>query len=151
VLFIGESPPTSGTFFYDANSILYAATREAFLRAVPDLADEQDFLRAFQRMGCYLEDLSLCPIDRLPKPEKRRARTEAVGGLAERLRGMTPRVGVVVVMEVRPHVERALTTARVSVPEMEALPFPGQWWRKRYVEELAVLVKEWQQKGTLLL
>jgi hypothetical protein len=63
VLFIGESPPSGGTFFYDANSILYFATREAFLAAAPRLGTRASFLDTFQRLGCYLEDLSLRPID----------------------------------------------------------------------------------------
>ncbi|MDQ3643832.1 MAG: hypothetical protein M3450_20770, partial [Actinomycetota bacterium] len=90
VLFIGESPPTSGTFFYDADSILFAATRQAFTNEMPALASEADFLQVFQRLGCYLEDLSLDPIDKLPDREKRRARKAAVPELARRLTGMTP-------------------------------------------------------------
>lgn len=63
VLFIGESPPTGGTFFYDADSLLYRATRDAFVSAMPQLAVRDDFLDTFRQMGCYLEDLSLEPID----------------------------------------------------------------------------------------
>jgi hypothetical protein len=96
VLFIGESPPSGGTFFYDANSILYFATREAFLTAAPRLATRASFLDTFQQLGCYLEDLSLRPIDKLPKPEKRRARETAVPTLAGRLKGLAPRLVVVV-------------------------------------------------------
>jgi hypothetical protein len=75
VLFVAESPPSGGTFFYDRNSILSAATREVFLRAMPSLSREADFLRAFQRLGCCLEDLSLDPIDRLLDKEKRQGRS----------------------------------------------------------------------------
>lgn len=46
VLFIGESPPAGGTFFYRANSGLYRATREAFA-AGGFPATDGDFLRAF--------------------------------------------------------------------------------------------------------
>jgi hypothetical protein len=35
VLFIGESPPSGGTFFYFANSALYVATKEPFEAAIP--------------------------------------------------------------------------------------------------------------------
>lgn len=57
VLFIGESPPAGGTFFYYANSNLYDATRAAFEAALPALRKESDFLDAFKRLGCYVEDL----------------------------------------------------------------------------------------------
>jgi hypothetical protein len=56
VLFIGESPPARETFFYFANSNLYSATREAFEAAIPALRGEDDFLGAFQGLGCYVED-----------------------------------------------------------------------------------------------
>jgi hypothetical protein len=47
VLFIGESPPAGGTFFYAANSNLYYATEEAFRRGVPEILSG-DFLDDFQ-------------------------------------------------------------------------------------------------------
>ena len=50
-LFVGESPPSGGTFFYRANSKLYFATREAFEAAIPALRKEVDFLDAFKRLG----------------------------------------------------------------------------------------------------
>ena len=53
VLFIGESPPKDGTFFYCANSELYYATKEAFERAYNE--EISNFLRCFK--GCYLIDL----------------------------------------------------------------------------------------------
>ena len=59
VLFVGESPPAGGTFFYSANSILYEATKEAFLRGVPKLVRGANFLERFRAIGCYLDDL--CP------------------------------------------------------------------------------------------
>jgi hypothetical protein len=41
------------------DSKLYFATREAFEAAVPALRRHKDFLAAFARLGCYLDDLSL--------------------------------------------------------------------------------------------
>jgi hypothetical protein len=58
VLFVGESPPAGGTFFYAANSNLYFATEEAFVAALPAL-EGKDFLEEFRRLGCYLDDLCL--------------------------------------------------------------------------------------------
>src|SRR4051794_40024515 len=150
VLFIGESPPAGGTFFYDANSILFTATQDAFLKAMPSLAQEKDFLRAFQRMGCYLEDLSLDPIDKLPDKVKRQARKAAVPGLARRLRGMTPTAVVIVVKGIRPQVEQALTKRGIVDVPVDALRFPGQWWRDDYIGELTELVKRWKRRRVLL-
>jgi len=149
VLFIGESPPTGGTFFYDANSLLYNATRQAFVAAAPKLAGS-DFLAAFARMGCYLEDLSLEPIDKLPKPQKLKARKDAVPSLARRLKGLTPSVIVVVVKGIRPQVLQALNDAGIGGVPREVLPFPGQWHRTDYVAELTELVSSWRRRHVLL-
>ena len=35
ILFVGEAPPASGRFFYQADSGLYRAIREAFVKAFP--------------------------------------------------------------------------------------------------------------------
>jgi hypothetical protein len=149
VLFIGESPPAGDTFFYDADSLLYRATREAFVSAVPKLAGRDDFLDAFRQMGCYLEDLSLEPVDKLPDPAKRQARSDAVPGLTRRLKGMSPRLVVLVVKGIRPQVVQALDGAGLADVRMEALPFPGQWHRARYVAELTALVKSWRRARLL--
>jgi hypothetical protein len=72
VLFIGESPPAGGTFFYQADSRLYQRTRAAFGRAFGrSMPEGAEFLREFQRLGCYLEDLCAEPVNRLPKRASR--------------------------------------------------------------------------------
>jgi len=149
VLFIGESPPTGGTFFYDANSILYVATREAFLAGVPALRKRANFLDAFRLLGCYLEDLSVQPIDKLPKAARQRARREAVPALARRLRGVSPRVVVVAVKGIRPQVSTALDLADLAAVPCESLPFPGQWHRDEFVTSLTELVRQWRRRRLL--
>ncbi len=80
VLFVGESPPTGGTFFYEGNSVLYYATEEAFLKALPEIKGKS-FLDSFKELGCYLDDLGLEPVNRLPDPDKRRERRDGESGL----------------------------------------------------------------------
>ena len=65
VLFVGESPPVAGTFFFAADSELYRATRDAFEAALPRFRNVDPFLKAFAESGCYLVDLSLDPINQL--------------------------------------------------------------------------------------
>ncbi len=72
MLFIGESPPASGRFFYHRDSGLYRATCDAFQIIDPAINDE-NFLAAFQAMGCYLIDLCPDPVDRLDPPSRRAA------------------------------------------------------------------------------
>jgi hypothetical protein len=123
VLFVGESPPAGPTFFYDADSILHHATRDAFIAAYPRLA-RVEFLPAFQRMDCYLEDLSHTPINDLPRRVRREAQRAAVPQLGKRVAGTRPRSVVVVVTGIRDDVARALTTAGLDVVPEEVV-HPG--------------------------
>src|SRR5947199_2008929 len=84
ILFVGESPPAGGTFFYAANSNLYYATEAAFRQAVPDLLSG-DFLDDFRALGCFLDDLCLRPVNHLRgTPELEQQRVD------ERSRGEKP-------------------------------------------------------------
>lgn len=50
ILFVGESPPASGPFFYQADSGLYRAVRQTFLSAFPELKSAESlewFRRSF--------------------------------------------------------------------------------------------------------
>lgn len=149
MLFVGESPPAGPTFFYDADSILHHATRDAFIAAYPRLA-RVEFLPAFQRMDCYLEDLSHTPINDLPRRVRREAQRAAVPQLGKRVAGTRPRSVVVVVTGIRDDVARALTTAGLEDVPIDGLPFPGQWHRSDYVSELTDLVRQWRRHRVLV-
>jgi hypothetical protein len=64
MLFVGESPPASGRFFYNADSGRYCAIRQTLLSAFPDLKDA-DFLESFRQLDYYLVDFCGSPVDRL--------------------------------------------------------------------------------------
>jgi len=150
VLFVGESPPDGGTFFYTADSILFRATREAFSTAIPLLANTDDFLARFQKLGCYLEDLSHDPICKLPRKERRRARNDARLGLARRLRRLpAPKCVVVVVMGIEQDVRAALNRAGMDDLPVYCLRFPVHRWRESYVSELTGHVRAWRRRGLL--
>ena len=55
-LFVGESAPQSGKFFYSQNSGLYRAMQQAFHAG-------GNFLLEFKARGFYLDDLSLVPVN----------------------------------------------------------------------------------------
>lgn len=129
LLLVGESPPSGGTFFYSRNSKLYRVTEVSFRAAVPDLIGN-DFLAAFVRMGCYLDDLCLMPVNQLKKThgaqdQLRRAREAGVAPLAERMAEYDPAAIVLVGLGIEKFVRRATQEAgRGSLP-FYALPFPN--------------------------
>lgn len=142
VLLIGESRPAGGTFFYLGNSILFAATREAFLRARPDV-DPEKFLAAFKVSGCYLEDLCLRPVNKLPDVEREAARVEAIPDLAARIEGLNPEVIVVVMQGIADEARGALAMAELDSVPTEFVPFPREPYRDQYVREVSRHFRRW--------
>jgi hypothetical protein len=122
-LFVGESAPESGRFFYKGDSSLFRAMKRAF-------GNQEAFLQDFQKKGFYLDDLVLTPINKLEKHERSRLRKEAVPELAKRLIEYKPRAVVVVMKAILPVVRKAMGVAGISF-EPFCVPHPafGNWAR----------------------
>lgn len=129
ILFVGESPPTSGRFFYQADSGLYRAVRDTFLAALPYL-EKNEFLDSFRSLGCYLVDLCGEPVDKMASHARRCARRAGEVRLARTIRALRPKIIVTVVRSIRANVKRAREQAGWSGPHIE-LPYPGRWYRHR--------------------
>jgi hypothetical protein len=133
LLFVGESPPASGLFFYQADSGLYRAVRRTFITAFPEL-ENVDFLDAFCALDCYLVDLCGRPVDRMGRKE----RAEMCGAgeirLSRMIRQLRPKIIVTLVRSIAENVRRAESLA-VWRGERIELPYPGRW--KKYRLEFA--------------
>jgi hypothetical protein len=142
VLFVGESPPASGRFFYQADSGLYRAIREGFITAFPILSGA-DLLKSFQAMGCYLVDLCGEPVDRLSAVERRQACVDAEARLARMLREFKPLILVTVVRSIAKNAARAQKKAGWSGSYVE-LPYPGRWnhLKTEFLESLVPLLRK---------
>ena len=129
VLFVGEAPPASGRFFYQADSGLYRAIRDAFLCALPALR-HGDFLEAFRARHCYLVDLCGKPVDRLNPKQRSKACGAGEIRLSKVLKQLQPKIVVTVVRSIVPNVMRAQDFANWRGRHLE-LPYPGRWHRNR--------------------
>jgi hypothetical protein len=133
VLFVGESPPSSGRFFYNEDSGLYRAVRDTLLRAIPSLRDV-DFLPAFHDLGCYLVDLCGEPVDHLKRKQRTYACQEGEAHLQRTIQRLKPEIIVTVVRSIAPNVRRVLESADWKGQHLE-LPYPGRWRHHRIVFE----------------
>jgi hypothetical protein len=140
VLFVGESPPANGAFFYLGNSNLSRYTAEAFASVYGSYPSPQAFLTDFQKRGCYLIDLCPDPVNRLSKPQRRAARRAGIPGLAAALRELRPARIVVVMKTIEDSVLAARDRAGFTTVPLAALPFPAQGNQRRYVEGLIALL-----------
>jgi hypothetical protein len=131
LLFIGESPPASGRFFYRRDSGLYRAIRDTFRTIDPSVTDET-FLEVFRNSGCYLIDLCASPVDDLDVHSRRAACVAAEAMLTRKIRMREPAAIVVLVKSIRDNVRRATAGTGWRGPILE-LPYPGRWSNHREI------------------
>ncbi len=140
VLFIGESPPASGRFFYARDSGLYRAMREAFQLADASIGDE-NFLAAFQASGCYLVDLCADPVDRLKAKARRAACVAGEASLGRTVAELRPAVICVLLRSIGLNVAEAIARAGWR-GEVIQPPYPGRWvqHRQAFIEILTPVI-----------
>jgi hypothetical protein len=128
-LMIGESRPHGGTFFYQADSALYFATRRAFYEAFGgEVQLGRDFLRQFQKSGFFLTDLCTRPVNRLNDLERIGERRRGEASLGRRIESLPNATSIILVMKaIRVNVESALASSRRSDLRINlVLPFPAR-------------------------
>jgi len=133
-LFVGESPPHSGKFFYYGNTAL--AHHMSFAMRSAGLGVDGDFLLRFKAYGWYLDDLVLVPVDRMRPAQRREACLAARSSLADRIAEYRPQAIVTVLLRIKEIVEAAATAAGSDAPRY-AVPFPGNGQQARFLREMA--------------
>ena len=130
-LFVGESRPATGTFFYDATPRPIA---QLFDQAL-ELAGDDNFLARFKNARLYLDDLVLTPINRCRKVDRNRLRREAVPGLRERIARHRPILVVAIMKGIAPFVREAAK----GIARVEVVPFPGNGHQREFLIEMRKL------------
>jgi hypothetical protein len=125
-LFVGESPPFNGAFFYRGNPPMTRVMRRAIEES---LGATDNFLETFKAFGWYLDDLVLDPVDHLDDRERRAMCVAARCKLAERVAEYQPLMIVSLLRSIREDVEKAAEMAGCAVEPLNA-PFPGGGWHE---------------------
>jgi hypothetical protein len=150
ILFVGESAPARGTFFYTGDS-LCTYTKEAFMLAFPKLSfsTSGDFLSFFQRTGCYLDDLSLVPVNDKTDDERKQLQREGIAGLAKRMQDYQPKAIVCMLKDkgFQMIVRESIRRAGLEDSPFRVTPFGGFGNQGKYREELKKHLSEFQQMG----
>jgi hypothetical protein len=147
ILFIGESPPASGRFFYQGDSGLYRAMRDAFSAGDASVNDE-NFLTVFRSAGCYLIDLCMDPVDRLDPRERRDACRAGEEMLSSAIAATEPPLIVTLLRSIEGNVARAVATADWH-GRLIHLPYPGRWSRHRaaFLAALVPVINDVRSEG----
>jgi hypothetical protein len=132
VLFVGESAPASGAFFYRGSTQRAHYMAQAFGAGA-------DFLDWFKRSGCYLDDLVLHPINRHTRHERKEAHQQAIEPFSSRVRSYQPQAVVTLLVTIQPAVSEALRQAGY-LGSHHVVPFPGNGQQKRFLSEMAQII-----------
>ncbi len=151
-LFVGESPPHGGTFFYNEDSILFSAMRKAFENARQEtFAGKGVFLKHFEGCGFYLDDLVHEPINHLDDPIRRRMRRSGVQRLAESIREYNPQCVVILMFAIEQDVVNAIQNANLeSYPVVHCVPFPANGHQKCFRELMQRIIPTLATDATIL-
>jgi hypothetical protein len=131
-LFVGESAPHGGTFFYDQNSGLFREMRKAFRGG-------DSFLEDFKRNGFYLDDLASEPVNHLPKRDRISLLNQSISSFTQRLTKYKPVAIVVLLMSIRPMIIKAIGEAGLSF-EPYWTPYPGFGNQPRFHKAMTEII-----------
>jgi hypothetical protein len=138
-LFVGESAPHGGTFFYNRNSGLFREIRKAFHGG-------EIFLEIFKRNGFYLDDLVLEPVNHLDNKNRRSLCRQSIGSFVERLKDYQPQAIVILLHSIKPMVLQAMREAGLRyVPH--CTPYPGFGNQPRFHKAMAEIIPSLPTNG----
>lgn len=141
ILFVGESAPASGKFFYDKSNMT-TYTSKAFEETLSkSFHSTLDFLNYFKSTGCFLDDLSLVPVDKMDKRDRELVLEKSINALADRIKEYDPSVIIIVLKKIEKYVNKAISKSKVT-PVVHTLPFPGNGHQNKYIKELSKLLRK---------
>jgi hypothetical protein len=108
-LFVGESAPASGAFFYHGDSAMLRYMQRATEAALG--IESGVFLERFKALGWFLDDLVLTPVNAMPKAQRVTKCLAAQPSLTERIRAYQPLAIVTLLLSIKEIVEAAAIAA----------------------------------------
>lgn len=135
VLFVGESAPESGEFFYNADSQMYRHMER--ILGCKLFSSRNHFLENFKAAGCYLDDLVLNPVNKNPDRERKLLCERSVPCLANRISDYNPRIVISLLKKIKVYVKNAVLQSDVDV-NFYATYFPGNGQQGKFKRDIEV-------------
>ncbi|WP_353183304.1 hypothetical protein [Bosea sp. (in: a-proteobacteria)] len=136
VLFVGESAPAGGRFFYAGDSQVHRYLSKALS---PYLPGHRPFLDRFRDAGLYLDDLVLTPVNRLAPRERAARNLAAVPCLASRLAAYRPLAIVGIAKTIATPLAQARARACLTCP-LHVVSFPGTGQQANFQREIGEIL-----------
>jgi hypothetical protein len=137
-LFVAESAPIGGTFFYYGNGHLGRYLKRSIEEV---LAGDGGFLERFRSYGWYLDDLVLAPVNQLTPRDRRATHLGAAHDLQKRIAEYRPLAIVCLLKSIGPIVRAAASGAGFDGPFFE-VPFPGNGQQRRFHLQMIDIIPE---------
>jgi len=150
ILWVAESPPVGGGYFYfekaSGGNHLFRETMRALGWWPMDEPmhtgfDKSSLLRKFQGAGHYLIDLSPTPVDGLPPKERRIALRKSVPHMMDELTAINPNGVLIIKRNVFRILYPNLKSSEFKVLNSEPIPFPSNHWQAVYRERIRGLIR----------
>lgn len=148
-LWVAESPPSGGGYFYfekaSGGNHLFRETMRALgwwpaERPMPLGFDKRALLRRFQREGHLLTDLSPFPVNHLPRGEKGATLRPRVSGLLREAALVGPKRVILVKRNVFEILYKPLREAGFEILNEGPIPFPSNGWQAEYRRGIRTLL-----------
>lgn len=141
ILFVGESPPESGDFFYVDGIMTKFISKPFEFKFNIQFNNNQDFLSFFKEQQCYLDDLCLEPIDKVSPSKRRLMSKENVLPFSQRLSSMQPIIVISILKRIEKYVIEAIELSGVKT-QFYSVPFPGFGNQNRFKDEVLGILEK---------
>jgi hypothetical protein len=153
LLWIAESPPTSGSYFYFPKTTGQDHLFRETMRAVgiwPSKVvmkkgvDKRPLLQSFRSKGFFLIDTCSHPVDKLKDRERKRAILEGTSGVLELVSELNPNGVIIVKSNIYDPVKRALESSGFAgkILNQKPLPFPSHGRQQSYRKRISDILRK---------
>lgn len=138
VLFVGESAPAGGVFFYKQTGQVHGQFRHVL---APHIGDSPSFVDAFKQAGFYLDDLVLEPVNWLSGSERRTIHAASTHSLAERMKIYEAPHVVAFMNGIEAPVRAAIAASGIPC-KFQVVPFPGNGRQAEFRAAMTAIMPE---------
>ena len=153
LLWIAESPPTSGSYFYFQKTTgkdhLFRETMRAVgLWPAKEImkkdVDKQALLENFRSKGFFLVDACSYPVDKLRDNERNRAILDGTARVVQMVSKLNPDGIIIVKSNIYAPVKRALESSGFAgkILNQKPLPFPSHGRQQSYRKKINDILRE---------
>jgi len=138
VIFILESPPVSGKYFYDDNSKsdLFVVMMEIIKYKE---TSKHDGLRTFQKAGYFITDATYTPVNKMLEKERNLEILKNLFGLIDDLKKLTKDKKVKIIL-IKKNIYNLLVcplkVLKFNVINKEYIPFPGSGHARECINKI---------------